>query len=77
MKQLVFAGVLVALLAGCSDSVPEVDDPKKIVVNGTPMTQKAFVDQYCADKAEHPTCIKVRRAMVAGATRSADGIPRF
>ncbi|WUR13802.1 hypothetical protein E7V67_001470 [[Empedobacter] haloabium] len=77
MKQLAFAGALALLLAGCSDPVPEVDDPKKIVVNGTPMTQKAFVDQYCADKAEHPTCVKVRRAMVAGATRSSDGIPRF
>ncbi len=78
MKLKVFAGLLgLAVLAGCSDPVPKVDDPRNIVVDGQAMTQMAFVQKYCADKADHETCLKVRRAMVADATKSKAGATRF
>lgn len=76
LKALVGLAVL-AVLAGCSDPVPKVDDPRNIVVDGQAMTAMAFVEKYCADKAEHETCLKVRRAMVADATKSKAGAKRF
>ena len=77
MKKMILAGFAATLIVGCSDPVPPVEDPKNIVVGGQPMTQRAFVDKYCTDKTDHETCVKVRRAMVAGATRSETGVPRF
>lgn len=71
------AAMFVAVLAGCSDPVPKVDDPRNIVVEGQPMTQQAFAEKYCADKADHETCIKVRRAMVADSTKSKRPVARF
>ena len=72
---MALAGLVV--LAGCNDSVPKVDDPRNIVVDGQPMTARAFVEKYCAGKEEHETCLTVRRAMVADATKSKSGAPRF
>jgi hypothetical protein len=68
-----------AALAGCSDPVPSVPDPvpKQIAVDGETLTQQQFAEKYCADQTNHETCIKVRRAMVAGATRSDSGAKRF
>lgn len=54
-------------LAGCGPRIPKVDDPHRIVVDGKPMTARAFLDKYCQGQATHPTCVAVSRAMVADA----------
>jgi hypothetical protein len=78
MKNLLALGLLAVVVVGCSpDPVPTVDDPRNIVVDGQSMTPQAFVEKYCSDKAGHETCIKVRRAMVADATKSKNGAARF
>ena len=78
MKKLMFASLAVAAaLAGCSDPVPKVADPKNIVVNGETMTQQAFLEKYCTGQTLHETCVKVSQAMVIESTKSKNGIPRF
>ncbi len=68
-----------ATLAACSDPVPPVADPvpKQIVAKGETLTQQQFLEKYCADQTDNATCVKVRRAMSAGATRSESGPKRF
>jgi hypothetical protein len=70
---------IAAALAGCSDPVPAVPDPvpKQIAAGGETLTQQQFVEKYCAEQTNNETCVKVRRAMVAGATRSDSGAKRF
>lgn len=71
MRTFSLLGLLPALLlAGCHD-VPSVDDPHRVVVDGHPMTQLAFLDQYCQGQQVHPTCNAVSQAMVRDATRGA------
>lgn len=67
------------LLTACSDRVPPVEDPvpKQIVVGNETFTQQQFIDKYCNDKTQDETCLKVRRAMVAGSTRSNGAPVRF
>ena len=48
----------IAVLA-CEREVPHVDDPHNIVVNGEEMSQAAFLNKYCTEKIEDPTCSKV------------------
>lgn len=80
MKRILMVATIAGLLVGCApepDPVPSVDDPRNIVVDGQPMTPRAFVDKYCADKTGHETCVKVRRVMGADATKSKSGPARF
>lgn len=80
MKRILTVGAIAVLLVGCApepDPVPPVDDPRNIVVDGQPMTPREFVEKYCADKTGHETCVKVRRAMGADATKSKSGAARF
>lgn len=57
-------------MVGCGPRIPKVDDPHRIVVDGKPMTAKAFLDKYCQDQVTHPTCVAVSRAMVADAVHA-------
>jgi hypothetical protein len=59
------------LLSGCGNPVPEVKDPRRIVVDGQPMTAKVFLDRYCEGQMVHPSCVAVRTAMVQDATHGA------
>lgn len=69
MHKLAMLSPLVAvMLVGCGKPVPNVEDPHRIVVDGQPMTQVAFLDRYCQDKAAHPTCLEVSHAMLADVT---------
>lgn len=67
MRTLPLLGLLPLLLAGCG--IPRVDDPHRIVVDGQPMTQVAFLQRYCQGEDLHPTCSKVAQAMLQDATR--------
>lgn len=72
------ATAALALLAGCQpDTVPPVEDPAHIIVDGQPVTPALFLHTYCQGKTDHPTCTKVQRAMVTGAARSPSGPQRF
>lgn len=57
------------LLAACSDPIPAVEDPHRIVVDGQPMTAMAFTKRYCQGQVLHPSCVAVNRAIVANASR--------
>ena len=48
----------------CERDVPQVDDPNKIVVNGEEMSQTDFLNKYCIEKENDPTCSKVMDAAV-------------
>lgn len=56
------------LLAGCTKQIPEVQDPHRIVVDGKPMTAKAFQERYCVGQIVHPSCVAVSQAIMADAT---------
>jgi hypothetical protein len=77
MKNLFFPIIVATAVIGCSDNVPSVQDPHNIIISGTPMTQQAFLEKYCAGKAQHETCSKVYRAMIADSTKSKSGVVRF
>jgi hypothetical protein len=78
MKTIVFAAVLGLCLSACQDnSVPSVEDPKNVVVNGEPMTHRAFIEKYCIGKPNNETCIKVQNAGSASNGKSKTGVPRF
>lgn len=78
MKIFVLAGIFGICLFACTDdSVPHVEDPKNVVVNGEPMTHRVFIEKYCIGKPDNETCIKVQNAGSAAAVRSKTGIPRF
>ena len=73
-----WAAVAAALvMTGCSDGVPKVADPHNIVVDGKPMTQRQFLDAYCAGKKNSETCLVVAKAMIGDGTRSKSGPARF
>jgi hypothetical protein len=62
----IFVGVVaLALLAGCGDDVPAVQDPDRIVIKGKLMSQQEFLQAYCQDKPSNATCQKVSKSMVA------------
>lgn len=73
----VFVAFSALLLVACAekDSVPKVEDPNSIVVDGAPMGQLAFVEKYCEGKTDHETCVKVRRSLLINSTEGA--VPRF
>ena len=48
----------IAVLA-CEREVPTVDDPHNIVINAEKMSPAAFLEEYCIDKENHPTCSEV------------------
>lgn len=78
MKSIVVAAACGMLLLACKDnSVPYVDDPKNVVVDGKPMEQRAFIEKYCIGKPNNETCIKVQNALSASGAKSKTGIPRF
>lgn len=78
MKTIFLAAVLGAFLSACEfDSVPHIKDPNNIVVNGEPMTQRAFIEKYCVGKPLNETCIKVQRAWSVAGGKSKTGVPRF
>lgn len=64
--RITFIGVVaLALLAGCGDDVPMVQDPDRIVVRGKLMSQQEFLQAYCQNKSTNATCAKVSKSMVA------------
>lgn len=73
----VFAGVLAFAITGCVDSVPSIQDPHNIILEGKSMSQQEFLEKYCVGKAQHETCNKVYRAMIVDSTKSKNGIVRF
>jgi hypothetical protein len=78
MKMNLFVVLIpVLLLAACGekDTVPKVEDPHNIVVDGAAMKQNEFLKKYCEGKTQHETCVKVQRAMVQDSTKGA--VPRF
>jgi hypothetical protein len=80
MKTSTFVLVVVlgTCLSACEfDSVPNIQDPNNVVVNGEPMTQRAFIEKYCVGKPLNETCIKVQRAGSISNLKSKNGVPRF
>lgn len=78
MKIFVLVASVGIFLSACKDnSVPYVDDPKNVVVDGKPMEQRAFIEKYCIGKPDNETCIKVQNALSASGAKSKTGIPRF
>jgi hypothetical protein len=78
MKNLVLAAMFGISLAACKDdSVPYVEDPKNVVVDGKPMEQRAFIEKYCIGKPNNETCLKVQHAWSASGAKSKTGVPRF
>jgi hypothetical protein len=79
MKSLCAARVLTLtlVLTGCADSVPSVEDPHNIVIDGLQMTQQAFLLQYCSGKKDNETCLRVSQAMAQDSFKSKDGPARF
>lgn len=61
--------LVAVLLAGCGDGVPKVEDPHKIVIEGSPLTQKEFMNKYCSGKPANETCLKVSKAMSQDVTK--------
>lgn len=70
MRTLSSVALLCVFLAGCGKSIPDVDNPRQIVVDGKPMTARAFLDKYCQGQVLHPSCAAVSGAMMADATRA-------
>jgi hypothetical protein len=78
MNIFVLVTVLGVMLSACEfDSVPHVQDPNNVVVNGKPMTQRAFIEKYCIGKPMNETCIKIQNARSAADGKSKTGVPRF
>jgi hypothetical protein len=49
----------IAVLACEREAPPRVDDPHNIVVNGEQMNQDNFLNKYCPEEIDDPTCSKV------------------
>lgn len=65
-------------LSACVDkSVPDVEDPNNVVINGESMTQRAFIEKYCIGKPKNETCLKVQHAGAIANIKSENGVPRF
>lgn len=78
MKTFTVVVVLGLCLFACKDnSVPHVEDPKNVVVDGKPMEQRAFIEKYCIGKPDNETCIRVQNARSAADGKSRTGVPRF
>lgn len=60
--QMVSAVILCGsvLYANASESIPEVKDPQKIVVDGKPMTAVEFRNRYCRYDQTNPSCNAVK-----------------
>jgi hypothetical protein len=56
--------ILVLFVTACdlNDGIPEISDPKNIMVDDQAMTAEAFYSQYCTLKPTHDTCIAVGQA---------------
>lgn len=74
MKRIFALVVPALLLAACGDSVPKVEDPHNIVVDGQPMTQAAFIEKYCAGKSDNATCMTVLAAKRQDSTRGKETV---
>lgn len=71
MKKIFLTSLLpLALMAGCGDGVPKIDNPNKIVVDGEPLTQQEFMTHYCVKKPNHKTCVLVSQAMAEDAAKA-------
>jgi hypothetical protein len=78
MKTLFMVALLGVCLSACIDnSVPHVEDPDNVLVNGEPMTQRAFIEKYCIGKPNNETCLKVQHAGAVANLKSKTGVPRF
>jgi hypothetical protein len=72
----IFVGVMaLAMLAGCGDDVPAVQDPDRIVIRGKLLSQQEFLQTYCQNKSTNATCEKVSRSMLAQ-SESPGGVAR-
>lgn len=58
---LALAGLGLGLLAGCDDkdAVPVINDVENIVVDGSRLTPRQFLDRFCIQRTDHPTCAAV------------------
>jgi|APEBP8051072661_1049379.scaffolds.fasta_scaffold00625_9 uncharacterized protein YcfL len=75
MKRFIALIIPALLLAACGDDgVPKVEDPHNIVVDGQPMTQAAFIEKYCAGKADNATCMTVLAAKRQDSTRGKEKV---
>lgn len=75
MKRFIALIVPALLLAACGDDgVPKVEDPHNIVVDGQSMTQAAFIEKYCAGKADNATCMTVLAAKRQDSTRGKEKV---
>jgi hypothetical protein len=75
--QLLCVLCLLGLLSACGDSVPHVSDPENIIVDGQKMTQRDFVEKYCAAKTDEESCVLVRRAMFTSSGKGKTPSIRF
>jgi hypothetical protein len=57
----VLAFVALGLIAGCDDKdpVPVINDVENIVVDGGHLTPRQFLDRFCVQRTDHPTCAAV------------------
>ncbi len=69
MRTLSSITMLCTMLAGCGQHIPDVDNPRKIVVDGKPMTARDFLNRYCQGQLLHPSCVSVSRVIAKDATR--------
>lgn len=73
----IFVGVVaLALLAGCGDDVPNIEDPDRIVLRGKLMTQQEFLQTYCQKSPENANCQKVSKSMLAQSGTARGGVAR-
>lgn len=76
MRSIFFGVMTIAMLAGCGDDVPAVQDPDRIVIRGKLMSQQEFLTAYCPEnKKDNATCEKVSKSMVAQ-SNSQTGVAR-
>ena len=75
MRSIFCAVMAIAMLAGCGDDVPAVQDPDRIVIRGKLLSQQEFLTAYCQNKKTNATCEKVSKSMVAQ-TNAQTGVAR-
>jgi len=74
-KNIALVVVFAAMLAGCNDGVPHVDDPHNPKdADGNPIKANLFIKKYCEGKVTSETCIKVIQAHRVDSLRG--GVPK-
>ena len=68
MRSIFCAVMAIAMLAGCGDDVPAVQDPDRIVIRGKLLSQQEFLTAYCQNKKTNATCQKVSKSIASQTT---------